>query len=135
MLLLKWVNLITFGRRRSSAKKPRAYMRAEYRNLVRYQPSNENEPHLISNLVDISEGGLQLSMTRKIKTGTLLNMIINLVEKNQDVPVLGKVVWVKPIPGYRGGYRVGVVFEEITQHDKAVLRDLVMAPSFSSHKH
>lgn len=135
MLLLKWMNLITFAKRKPAAKKPRAYMRTEYRNLVRYQADNETTPHLLSNLVDISEGGLQLSMTRKVKVGTLLNMIINLVEKNQDVPVLGKVVWVKPIPGYRGGYRVGVVFEEITPHDKAVLRDLVMAPSFISRKH
>lgn len=135
MLLLKWMNLITFAKRKAGAKKPRAYTRTEYRNLVRFQTNDEASPHLLSNLVDISEGGLQLSMRRKIKVGTLLNMIINLVEKNQDVPVLGKVVWVKPIPGYKGGYRVGVFFQEITPHDKAVLRDLVMAPSFSSRKH
>lgn len=130
MLLLKWMKSIHFG----SREKPRAYRRAGYRNLVRYSDGKNAPADLISNLVDISEGGLQLSMTRKIKLGTLLNMIINVVERNQDVPVLGKVVWVKSIPGYRGGYRVGVVFEEITPNDREIFREIVMMEEYDARK-
>lgn len=134
MILVKWLNFINFkGIFRT--KQERSYPRAENRNLVRYELEEAGIAPLISNLVDISEGGLQLSMKKKIRIGTLLNMVINLVEKNQDVPVVGKVVWTRPIPGYQGGYRVGVAFEEINPDHQETLREIVCAPHRKKRKH
>ena len=131
MLLVKWINFRPLFRTR----KNRSHHRAENRNLIRYGYKDAGADPLISNLVDISEGGLQLSMNTKIRVGTILNMVINLVEKNQDLPVVGKVVWARPIPGYRGGYRVGVAFQEVNPDYLETLRDLVSAPVLKKHRH
>ncbi len=133
MLLVKWLNYIDF-KNIFREKKKRTHARAEYRNLVRYEGDDPEVPALISNLVDISEGGLQLSMTKKLRVGTLLKMVINLVEKNQDVPVVAKVVWTRAIPGYRGGYRVGVAFQEINRDHQETLREIVSVPKFKKAK-
>ena len=133
MLLVKWLNFISFKSLFRERKK-RSHLRTQYRNLVRYELNDPDSPALISNLVDISESGLQLSMKRKIRIGTLLNMVINLVEKNQDVPVVAKVVWTRPIPGYRGGYRVGVAFQEINPDHQETLREIVTSPKIKKRR-
>lgn len=125
MLVIRWANIIDFSGGLIAKKKPRAHQRINLRNLVRYGAVTENFPELVSNLVNISEGGLQFSIRSKLPKGTLLNMIINLVEKDQDVPVVAKVCWSKPVIGYSHAYKVGVCFQEILPEHQYLIHGLV----------
>ena len=95
-------------------------------HLVRYRYAEGEFPELITNLLDLSEGGMQFSVRSKMRLGTLLNVIINLVEKNEDVPVLAKVRWVKPIPSRARAYRIGASFEKILSEHRLMLQSTIL---------
>lgn len=123
MLVIRWANIIDFAGAFIGKKKTRAHSRVESRNLVRFTTPGQF-PELITNLVNFSEGGLQFSVKSRIKPGTLLKMVINLVERDMDVPVVAKVCWVKAIMGKGEAYRVGVSFQEILPEHQSILRSL-----------
>lgn len=109
-----------FLKRGRSFQQKRAFCRLHCRNLVRQEP----EASFITNLVDISEGGLQLTLDFHPQPGALFDLTINLTELGSDLTVLARVMWVKPLLKLRNCYRVGVRFEKMNDKDRQKVRQL-----------
>lgn len=92
-------------------------------------PGTEKSEKPICNLVDISEGGIQFSSPKKLERGSLFSCDIELVEKDVRIPVLAKVVWVRPRRKCRGIYHVGACFLSIREEASALIRNFVTTPS------
>ncbi len=122
MHFIRWTALKSL-KDRLLGKNRRIAPRARSRNLVKHQL--EGNPEFLSNLVDLSETGLQFSFRYKMKVGTVLTMTLNLAEDNENIPVLGRVVWVKPFEGRSSGFRVGVTFLDISFHGQEAIRRII----------
>jgi Tfp pilus assembly protein PilZ len=125
MLVIRWANFVDFAGRLIRPRGAREYHRVRAHNLIRYYDPFAEIPELITNIVNLSESGLQISVRSKIKIGTEIRMVINLVERNQDIPVVGKVMWIKGVRGKGTAYRVGVKFDQISAEHRSLLRSLV----------
>lgn len=79
----------------------------------------------ICNLVDISEGGIQFSSPRKLEHGALFSCLINLIEKDVQIPVMAKVVWARRCRKCRGIYHVGASFLSIHEEASQTIRDFI----------
>ena len=124
MQFIRWTALKNLkdkllGRNRRHAARTRS------RNLVKHKLAEPSNPEFLSNLVDLSESGLQFSFRYKMKIGTVMNMTLNLAEDNENIPVLGKVAWVKPFDGRSSGFRVGVTFLDISFQGQETIRRVI----------
>ncbi len=128
MLVIRWAGLMKFKDRilQRKRKMNRAYQRISSFNLLKYYDPSARSPELLTNIVDLSEGGLQFTARQKLATGSMIQMVINLIERNQDIPILGRVVWIRPLDIRYKVYRVGVLFEEIRPEHRGLLRSLVL---------
>ncbi len=133
MNFIRWSAIVSL-KDRLLGKNRRAAPRTHSRNLVKHQPRDFSSSEFISNLVDLSETGVQFSFRFKMKTGTILNMVLNLAEEGRDMPILGRVVWVRPFEGRSSGYRVGVSFLDISEEDRESLRRIVRRHKRSSSR-
>ncbi len=126
MLEIRWTSITDLAGKIVRKPKDRAHSRFRTQNLVRYfDPYAKLPASGLSNLVNLSEGGLQFSCRAKPKVGAKIQMVINLMERQHEIPVVGRIVWVKSVPGRGTAYRVGVRFEEIDSAHRHLLRSLV----------
>ena len=65
--------------------------------------------------VDFSKGGIGILSERKIPLNEEIAIEIDFGIDEPPVLVLGKVRWVRPIPGKEGIFRVGLSFETVIQ--------------------
>ena len=113
--LSKWEKNIAGRNRRSSP-------RVKTRGLVKHQREDSVNKH-ISNLLDLSEGGLQFFYRKKVKAGSILKMTLYIDENTKNIPVVAKVAWVKFL---HGNYRIGVTFLEIDFDDQEIIRNFAL---------
>ena len=112
--------------KKKKANEQRLHPRAKSRNLIRSEVANSSGySQNLSNLVDLSESGLRFAARDKMKVGTVLKMMINLVEKKAQVPVVGVVVWVRQIRRGNPGYYIGVSFVQISEEHRHLMHELV----------
>lgn len=109
----------------SSADERRSYKRIRSYNLVKYALKSGFENNWISNLKDISEGGVQFNARNTVDQNSILKISINLGEFNHQVDALAKAVWVKS-ERVRGAlvHHVGACFLDIRESDRLMIRDL-----------
>ena len=128
MLSLQWSEIPKLAVRLLGKKdhsNKRSVPRARTRNLVKSQPTDYSSSQHLSNLVDISAAGLRFVARTKLKTGTHLQLVINLAEKNIQVPLVGQVVWTRSIEGHASGYYVGISIVQINEEDRRHLQEIV----------
>lgn len=111
----------------------RAFPRAHSRNLVKCTKAEESMDH-ISNLIDISETGMRFSSSTKPRTGSVIQMLVNLAEESRQVTVLGQVAWVRAIPGSSKGFHVGVSFLQMSHEDRELVAQFVKNKRASSRR-
>ena len=71
-----------------------------------------------SKTLDISHGGILISMQKQIEVGTLIDMRFQFPNDKQVVNAVGKVVWSEEErPSLQTGYGVGVKFSKISKED------------------
>jgi Tfp pilus assembly protein PilZ len=100
----------------------RQAFRRNTRNLVMLDDSRVTN---ISNLIDISETGAQVTSPKPMRKNKIVHLKINLAEKNRQIEVTGKVVWIRTGSGKSPLYRVGVVFVEINKEAWQTLHDYI----------
>jgi c-di-GMP-binding flagellar brake protein YcgR len=92
--------------------------------LVKYKiPGMLGEPY-VSNLSDLSEGGLRFWSDKGLPEGSLLQTSVLLAPADREIRALGRVVRVRPARGGHFDY-VAVSFLELSQDDQSAIRDFV----------
>lgn len=114
----------------SSKKEKRRFPRMKTFDLLKCEYPAKEAAVQITNLVNISEGGLQFVCQNLFRLADRLRMTINLAELERDIPVEAKVVWIckehrNPRMGDDLSCRVGVSFTGIADQDRAAIHDLV----------
>ena len=130
MLSIRWAELPWVADTALSQlfkKNKREFARAKSHNLVKYHhPSSSAPTEHVSNIVNISEGGLQFRYHGNIAVGIAIRMSINLAELGRQIPVLGRVKWVSGSEGRNNhSRRVGVSFMVIQNEDKNFIHRFV----------
>ena len=127
MLTLRFLNLGNVKNFEKAQKdQRRKSLRAKSSNLIKSTTYTGNAKEQISNLIDISEGGLQFFSKERIEPDTVLKITVNMAEKKKQVPIITKVMWTRPEKKGQGtGYEVGVSFLEIDPKDRDLINDFV----------
>lgn len=100
----------------------RKFPRKNTQNLV----ALENPQKKILTLVDISEGGLQLSSPERLSKNQIVELTVNLAQIEKQIQVLGRVVWNRCRSGAGGKfYQMGISFLELSQEARDVIRSFV----------
>ena len=113
----------------SSQKTPfvdrRQYPRIRTANLIKILKLDSEEVSSLSNLVNISEGGIQMMSPRRIPAQAHFWAVLNLAEKDTQIPVEGRVVWSKKSEKGNASYRAGVEFTDLGDEGRTVIRKYV----------
>ena len=94
-------------------------LRASY--LVKYQMGEKGAPR-ITNLVDISEGGLRFLAHEKIPELSLLRLSIYLPPLERSVDAVSKVTRVRRARDGEAIYYVSVIFLDLKGRDREAIR-------------
>jgi c-di-GMP-binding flagellar brake protein YcgR len=108
----------------------RKHPRASVFNLVRYIPKGNALKEEISNLMNLSEGGLQFFSKHEIEAGTILGMQIHMAA-GKEIHLAGKVVWVRHDESGKNGYQIGVSFMEMDDKHRAFILSILKAKGMS----
>ncbi len=100
--------------------------RVKTSNVMKVTSINGTPKEHLSNLIDISESGIQFLSRDPLEAGHLLEIVMNIPQKKVEIPVMAKVSWVKPGERKSLGYRVGAVFTQVNPMDKTLIRDFVL---------
>jgi uncharacterized protein (TIGR02266 family) len=85
---------------------------------------------LEAHTADISEGGVFIRTTARIRNGATISLRLEL--DDQAIHVIGEVRWVARDPeGARQG--IGVAFQDLSPHARAVLKDYIRAHITTFH--
>ena len=109
----------TTGGGRRKSKRKRAF------NLIKFTLADGTHYESISNILDLSENGLQFSCYEPLEVGAKLKMLIHVPGKKQDIPMKTRLVWIRKVKRINGVYIAGVVFEEIAVRDKEILKQII----------
>lgn len=120
---LKLGNLKSFQKGKISQK--RKHPRAKSLNLMRSTTYTGNAKEQVSNLLDISQEGLQFFSKGQIEPGTVLKITVNMAEKKKQIPIIAKVMWMRPAKEKGAGYQVGVSFLEMDSKDRDLIGDFM----------
>ena len=99
-------------------------------NLLKYSYQSGAQNEWISNLKDISEGGVQFNSRGMLQKDAVLKLLINVAEANRQIEVMAKTVWTQ-CEKARGTiiHHVGATFLNINERDRMMIRDLSLAYS------
>lgn len=98
---------------------------------VNSQPAQD-----VMNLVDISESGFQFLNTRRYPASTVLRVIVNVRQIDQQIPMKVKLVWSHPIRlkvvwnqalanSNGSGSHAGASILEMSQEDRRLLKEYI----------
>ena len=85
----------------------------------------------VFNIDDFSEGGIGFHSSQPFPDNASFKMLLNLPVQGKDIAAEAEVRWTRRIFGKRG-YRVGVRFTQIREHDRALIRSIVERCDLSS---
>jgi hypothetical protein len=134
-MLIQWMELPrTFNaslaeflekRAKPEAQKKRKHPRLKAKNLMKYGDYPEPTEWHTSNLLDLSEGGIKFVSETRLVLGSLLEITILVDGDNRQIPVIGKVAWVRNRE--RRSFYIGVSLTEIKQEDRELIRKLAQS--------
>ena len=102
----------------------RSKLRAKSLDLVKTIPQGGGQGQL-SNLINLSETGLQFFSKQKVEPDTILQIMVNLSEKKAELVVKGKVVWTRPSKTGVKGFYTGVCFVDVDDKTKSLIHEFV----------
>ena len=111
--------------RATSGKNRRKYERVEIRNLVQIMREDGSEIGGVTNMYDLSEGGLRLICHELFDIHTILKIMLHMPEHNSTITVTAKVLWLLPIKKQKGAYYAGVEFLKMSDQDRNTLKSLI----------
>lgn len=102
----------------------RQFSRLNAGYLVKYQRVNSPEEPRVSNIRNLSAGGLLFWTDASLEIGTLLRLSFWLPPLDRTVNTLARVLWVYPSKDHRI-HAIAVAFVEISLDDQAILNEFV----------
>ncbi|MDD5131166.1 MAG: PilZ domain-containing protein [bacterium] len=109
--MFKWLKTVKLNRLKK-IKEKRSNPRLNTLVDVVYKLHNKNGSSIISLAKDVSASGMKILQQKKVQLDTLLDIKIDLPQKEGLVSALGKVVWYKR----KGG--IGIKFLMIRPNDE-----------------
>jgi hypothetical protein len=100
----------------------RKYFRAHARNLIKLRFTDSMETYRISNILDLSEGGLKLIVFKRPSKGVPLDVIINLPERNASIKTSAEIRWTRQVRGRKNMFYAGIEFKDLTASDRELLK-------------
>ncbi len=94
-------------------------------NLIKFTLSDGVSYQSISNIIDISETGLQFTCYEEIQPDQPIKMLIHVPDAYEDIPIKGRLVWVRKKPAARGVYVAGVKFHDLPEKSLEVIRNMI----------
>lgn len=121
----KIFDIFGLGKKDSAQSKSRRAPRAKAMNLIKISLGDGSSFQSISNIINISETGLQFTCYEKVQPDQEIKMLINVPDAHEDIQIHGRLVWVKSKPAARGVYVAGVQFKNIPEKTLQVVRMMV----------
>ncbi len=126
---MSFLRIFDLGRRKVKKRllvQKRNEFRARTHNVMKVTSVNETRKEYVSNLIDISESGIQFLSHHKFEVGHKLEIVINFPQKKIEIPVFAKVMWIKPGQRKHWGYRVGAAFTDVNPRDKTLIGEFIL---------
>ncbi len=103
----------------------RRFDRIPARNLVRILRESGEELERLSNVFDLSVGGVRIVCHEALPANTVLRIILNIPEKEATLELRARVAWTCPMKGQKGAYFAGVEFMNMADKDRDILQEIV----------
>jgi c-di-GMP-binding flagellar brake protein YcgR len=101
--------------------------RVKCHNLVKCECVNDQSRNWVTNLRNISEGGLKMVCPEPLQKNDVVKLMINFTKTELNIPVAASVVWTEAKENGHAGYEVGLSFLEVLQSDKEHISNYVKA--------
>jgi len=105
----------------------RAHPRLKAFNLIKFTLSDGTHYESISNIINISETGLQFTTYEQLAPGQPLRMLISIPHANKEVPIKANLVWIRKDKVRKGIFLAGVRFEKIEDSHRELIREMIQA--------
>ncbi len=99
-------------------KERRKFKRFDAYMSVKFKASEKDQVHGVSLSKDLSREGLMMNSNHNVKTGTIVDLEIDIPDDPKPVRTTGKVVWSRPSHGKNQGFDQGVRFLMMDPVDK-----------------
>lgn len=118
----------------SGGQNKRKYVRVVSKNLIKILKSDAFEENKISNIIDLSGGGIRIVTAGKCDIGSKMHIQINLAEEESQIPAEVEVRWIKPWQGRKDVFYIGLEFISLDASDKEILNRFVKRMSSAQSK-
>lgn len=119
--ILSYLSKLSGGQK----NRDRRYPRLRAYNLIKFTTSDGTRYESISNIIDISENGLQFTCYEELKPGQDLRIVINIPHAGKDVPLKARLKWLRRSQSPKGVFVAGVQFEQISDENRQLIRGMV----------
>lgn len=118
--LKRWLGLAeTRPAAANLAAEKRKYPRVRCRHSIRQIGYDIDSCHLITETVDLSEGGLQITSSHPFQSEDILQLA--LILGRHEIYLIGRVAWSQRDGRHKETYRSGLAFLQIDQDDLKVI--------------
>src|SRR3989344_5056082 len=114
-----------FEKKKKDGAERRQFPRLPARNLIKIQRAGGKEIEKLSNIFDLSEGGLRIVCHDKLPIGTELDVQVSVPEKQTVLEIKGKIVWMREMKNQKGAFFAGVAFTNIKAGDRAMIQNMI----------
>lgn len=111
-------------KKKESDENKRRFPRLMSRNLVKITRQDGSQIEKLSNIFDLSEGGLRIVCYENFPIGTPLNIELLLAE-GESMKLNANIVWIRPVKDSPGAWFAGVQFADMSDDVRAKLRDII----------
>lgn len=116
--ILSW-----FGSKKAWAQREHPRLRSY--SLIKFNLEDGTPFQSISNIVNISESGLQFTCYEKLEINRHIHMLIHVPFTDKEIPIEARLVWSRRSKTQRGVYVMGVKFEKISDKGREMIRGMV----------
>lgn len=114
-----------FEKKKKDGPERRQFPRLPARNLIKIRHAGGKEIEKLSNIFDLSEGGLRIVCHDKLPIGTELEVQVSVPEEQTALDIRAKIVWVKEMKNQKGAFFSGVAFTYIKESDRAMIQNMI----------
>ena len=105
----------------------REHSRVKTYSLIKFNLEDGTPFQSISNIMNISENGLQFTCYEKLEINRNIHMMVHIPRTDKEIPIEARLVWTRKSRSQRGVYVVGVEFKKISEKGRQAIRDLIAA--------
>ena len=90
---------------------------------MRYETQTEGANPQVTHTADVSAGGVAVTVRERLPVGSRIKLKIHVPPMDRSFDLVGKVV--RCLPLRKGGFDVGIQFEQIQPEDQKMLNDAI----------